>query len=498
VGGDVSIDITTPLSPGWWMNRLNRKLLDQKRLERLGWLDRYYCGNADLPCGVESAREAFDLFQRKARSNFAELIVAALVDREHLVGFRTAADDDETGDKEATNLWKRSELNVVSAEVHLLAARFGEAYTLTGPVDDETDSPLVTAEDPRNIVGEPDPVNPRRLRAAFKTIYDDIEQVSKAYLYLKDHVWVATQKGKSGQDFPLAFDERNWTLSEELSGPTPGGRMPAVRFDPNDGFAEFETHRDVIDRINDQILQRMVIATMQAFRQRAIKGLPLTYPAGHAKAGQTIDYSDVFTADPAALWQLPETADMWESGQVDLTPILSAVKDDVGHLAALTRTPMYMLMPEGANQSAEGAQTAREGLVFKAENRIDRLTPSWARVVSGCFAVLGDDKRADLAALSPIWRSAERLSLAERADAASKATDIPWRTKMIRIWGFTPAEVDRMEVERTDDIMLESQFATAAAAAQPAPNTQPTPGGQPSPQDNTVPEVKGAPVPTPA
>lgn len=58
---------------------------------------------------------------------------------------------------------------------------------------------------------------------------------------------------------------------------------------------------DDLDRINLLVLQRVQIAVLQAFRQRAIKGeLPEKDAAGNA-----IDYNVLFSSDPAALWQLP-------------------------------------------------------------------------------------------------------------------------------------------------------------------------------------------------
>jgi hypothetical protein len=57
-------------------------------------------------------------------------------------------------------------------------------------------------------------------------------------------------------------------------------------------------------------------------------------------------------------------------GQVDLGPVRQAIRDDVQDLAAVTRTPLFYLTPDAANGSAEGASLAREGLVFKTEDRI--------------------------------------------------------------------------------------------------------------------------------
>jgi len=64
------------------------------------------------------------------------------------------------------------------------------------------------------------------------------------------------------------------------------------------------------------------------------------------------------------------------------------------------------------------------------------------------FRWLGDDERASLLDLEPMWQRAERYSLAERADANSKFQDIPFRQRMTLIGQFPPGVIDEMEVER--------------------------------------------------
>jgi hypothetical protein len=505
----VAIDVSALGSPGWRMRRLFNMLGNRDRQQRLGLLHDYRAGRAPLPVGAENAREAFEAFQRKARSNFAELITAAVSERMTPNGFRTALDSDETGDREVGDLWYRAGMDVTAATVHDMMLSLSEAYVIVGGLDPETGSPVVTAEDPRFMVGERYPDRPRWLSSALKVVYDDATGEDRAYLYLagsetetgRAQVWVARRRagtpdwstslygsssGSTASRQPtMSFSPTAWEWVPERSGELLHSRIPVVRYDNKDGVGEYETHTDLLDRINHQILQRMVIATMQAFRQRAVKGLPLQYPAGHPKAGQEIDYSDVFTADPAALWQLPAAAEMWESGQVDLTPILSAVKDDVQHLAAVTRTPVHMLMPAGVNQSAEGASLSREGLIFKANDRITRTSYPHAQVMSLMLLAAGQTARADLSKLRTIWAAPERLSLAERADAASKApADIPRRSRLIHIWGFAPDEADRMMSEWADEQLLQAQLTAAAVAA-----TQPA-----APQASAVP----APSPAPA
>jgi len=470
-------DSDRPYSPGWYFRQLFNELSDRGRRDRLEMLNDYVSGNAPLPRGAERAREAYEAFMRMARSNFAHLVVSALAERLRLTGFRSAAESDETGDPELGNLWERAGLNVTSADVHKATLGLSEAYVIVGEIDEDTDAAVVTYEDPRFIVGMPDPANSRRLIAALKIKYDVADNVDRAYLYLAGkvfaaganaQVWVGERKAM-GRMGPMAgFDGRDWDWSPARSGALRHDRNPVVRFDNADGMGEFEAHVDLLDRINHQILQRMTIAVMQAFRQRAVKGLPTVYPKGHPKEGQEIDYGDVFVSDPAAVWHLPPGAEMWESGVIDLRPLLEAVREDVTHLGAVTKTPLYYLMPGGENQSAEGAVAQRENLVFKALDRIERLKPKWVDVVALMLLQAGATDRRALARLGTIWAAPEMLSLAERADAAAKAAnDIPRRSRLQLIWQFDPATVDRLMTEWADELLLQQQFANALAAANP-------------------------------
>jgi hypothetical protein len=487
----VAINTQVPRSPGWWMKRLSAMLADQRRASRLQLLTDYLRGNPPLPEGAENAREAYANFQKKARSNFSELVVSAVSQRMTPVGFKTAVDADASGDAEVGQMWTQVGLDVLSADVHDLMLGLGESYVIVGAVSPNTEAPVVTCEDPRWMVAETDPAEPETLLAAMKVLRDDVGQEDRAYLYLpagdgRDtaQVWVAVRKA-TGYEVPgsgavyvpytdreprsprLPFDGRSWSWDETRSGALDHPRIPVVKFTNKYGLGEFETHRDLLDRINHQILQRMTIAVMQAFRQRAVKGLPLVWPEGHPQAGQVIDYERIFTADPAALWQLPKDAEMWESAVNDLSPILNAVKDDLEHLAAVTSTPMHMLHPAGENQSAEGASLSREGLVFKVEDRIARTGRSWAQVMSLVLLHAGQPERAVLPKLKPMWAPANRLSLAERADAATKLKDVlPRRTLLIDVLGYAPDRADEIMTEITDDKMFDLELQNLQFEAQ--------------------------------
>ncbi len=460
------VDASEPQSPGWWLENLGKQLYAD--LDRLETLDAYYRGDPPLPNSASSARAAYAMFQRLARVNFAEAIVEAPRQRMIPLGFRTGADGDENGDRAARALWQANDLDVESVEVHQMGLSMSRSYAIVGRQDSDV---LITAEDPRQVITSHDPAT-RRVRAAVKIFRDEAMGTDYAYVYLPGRVLVAAKQApRTGASvLGSGFRASAWTWAGE--GPqVPAGVVPVVRFRNARGLGEFESHIDDLDRINTMLLQRVVIAIMQAFRQRAVKG---ELPAADAN-GNPIDYNAVFAAGPDALWTLPDGVEMWESAIADLSGILASVKADLQMLASTTFTPMHMFLPEAITGSAEGASLSREGLVFKTEGHIARMSIGWRQVMSLAFTFAGDAARAALPALEPIWAPPERRSLAERADAAvkAKASGVPWRTVMTEIWGFNPEQVDRMESERAADAFVEAlaqpqQPAAVESARQPA------------------------------
>jgi uncharacterized protein with PhoU and TrkA domain len=114
---------------------------------------------------------------------------------------------------------------------------------------------------------------------------------------------------------------------------------------------------------------------------------------------------------------------------------------------------MYMLMPDSANQSAEGASASREQLVYKAADRIKRASYGWNQALSLALRMSGE--AVSILDIETLWLPPERQSLAERADAATKAVaaGVPWRTVMTDIMQFSPEKVEEMEAERLSDAL---------------------------------------------
>ena len=133
--------------------------------------------------------------------------------------------------------------------------------------------------------------------------------------------------------------------------------------------------------------------------------------------------------------------------------MLQASKDDICDFAAATRTPLATLLPDASNQSAEGAAFAREGLVFKAKDRIERLKVGLAEVITAALRVEDPEfsESVDVSFAPPSY-----VSETEKAAAAVQASiaGVPWRSRMADIYGYPADVIDRMEQERAQEMLI--------------------------------------------
>jgi hypothetical protein len=454
------------LSPDQWLARLTKAMDD--RAARLALLRSYMDGNAPLPEGAEGCRDAYKDFQRKARTNFGELVVEAVTERIIPAGFTLNGEDQD--DDQIRAIWKRNRLKIGFADVLRDMVGLSAGYMIVGEA--EKGRALVTCERPEQVITEQAPNRPDQVRAGLKVFRDEVDGFDVAKLHVPGLVrtYYRPLRGTSGALQSAMRVQGDWTLAGDDE--TGLKFVPVFPFVNRGGLGEFEPHTDILDRINWNILQRLVITAMQAYRQRALAskdGEPL--PAVD-EDGNEIDYDKMFSASPGALWELPPGFEVWESSQTDIQGILAANKHDLGHLAAVTRTPMPTMMPGGENQSAEGAAFAREGLVFKAIDRRDRADASLSLALGAALAIEnGFDMPVE--GVECLWEPAERRSLQERADAASKAQDVPWRDRMTDIWGYTADRVDKMESNRAADALNASLSAPFQAPQAPVSGQQP-------------------------
>lgn len=461
----LSVDLMkTPDTDEWWIKRLSQALA--RRLPRLAELQCWMDGDPPLAY-PDASKEAFQRLQKLARLNLAELIVNAVLYRMTPLAFRTGAEGDDNGDAEAARIWKDNRMKTTAAEILEWMLSLSVSYGSVAQIEERGGfRALLRSEHPTQCITEDDPDNPGFALAALKVYRDDIRGRDVAVLYRTGTdgnmatMRVAVHNGNSilpgvrtnavSSGWQIRPGSWEWlNEGEELFSDT----IPIHKFENRNGKGEFEKHIATLERINHTILQRMIIIAFQAFRQRAVKGVPNT-----DEDGKEIDYTDIFKSDPGAIWLLPEVAEFWESAQADLGPVLTSVKDDIIHLAVSSQTPLFSVVPDAANGSAEGAALQREGLLFKVDDCISRADHPLAAMMADAFAAEGDDARANIEDIEVIWMSPRRSSLTERAVSAvqAMAAGAPWRTVMSKFLELSPDEIAQAEKERQEDMFLQA------------------------------------------
>jgi hypothetical protein len=504
------IDSPDDLSPQDWFNRINAMFYVPTRA---AWVDRmvrpygsdvterrvhfsrywtprnllldtlwsYNVGDPPLPMVSEEYQDVFKDVMRKARSNYAPMCIRAMGDRLDLEAVATQSDLDDAGDEMAADIMDETGFAAVLKQVFDYSFALGEGYAMIVPgsaggaiLSNESPTPSIHAIDPRRCLGVPDWRNPVRLQAAVVHQYDPITWRYTAFLFLPGWKWtVAYDRGTN-----------TWNITDEppekIEGLDALGGIPIVRFANLNEMGEYEPHIDLLDRINDTTLQRIVLAWYQAFRQRAIIG---TEPEDQDTPDQVpeVDWDNLFRADPGVLWRVPEGWTFWESQPLDLTPIINAKRDDVKEFAAVTSTPLHLITPDAADGSAEGAGLMREGLTSKVRDRRSRFTPPLKLLWRIAFAMAAAPEKVGRMRLH--WGPIEYYTLAEMGSASIQAVGtLSLDDRLEKIWQYTPADAKRNVLRLIGDQLQ--------GLGPPPP--QPQQPSQIPPQQGSIPDANAA------
>jgi len=459
--------VSTPETPAEWLPILTKQI-DNGR-PRITALRRYVDGDAPMPEMSRNTRAAWQQFQRKSRTNWGELIVEAVADRIIPIGIEVAGSTESDEAKAAQRIWRDNRMDVAFKKLIRDGLAYRDSYLIVG-IDDDAQA-VITAESPAYVTAATDPIRPWVVRAAIKVWRDPVAKTDYAYVWIRGgrqrFERPATRLGK----LIARAESASWVVSGEFEQIS--GDIPIYPYENPSGYGEFERHTDLIDRINHGLLQRLVITAMQAFRQRALRrkrpadGVPFD---DDDSEGNDPDWSVVFEHAPGALWDLPEDMDIWESAITDVTQHLSAHKSDLRDLAAVTRTSLPMLIPDGANQSAAGAGELGAGMYLKAADRLQAVQIALAAALVKAMRVEGIEPSGTVRVL---FEAPERVSLTEKYAAAgqARAAGESWESIQRNILGRTPDQIAR-------DAEARAREATPAAAEAP-------PGGLNLPQEGT-------------
>lgn len=432
-------------TPSDWLPVLAKRIDDNMPRARL--LESYVDGNAPLPEMSKNTRSSWQKYQRKARTNWGLLVRDSVADRIVPNGITVGGSADSPEAKAAQRIYRDNRMSAVFKTWLKYGLTFSESYLTVWQGDGV---PVITADSPKSMGVAVDPLQPWRVRAAMRYWRDEDSGFDYAL------VWCVGWRQKFRRESYATGGNRRRLLSRASGQWAPdgdpvdtnGAAPPVVVYLNPDGLGEFESHTDVIDRCNEGELQRLSTMAMQAFRQRALKsapdgdGLPKD-----DQDGKPIDWAALFEPAPGALWDLPPGIDLWESQQTDIRPMLDALKEDIRKLSAATKTPLPMLMPDGANQSAEGAQNTEKGFIFKCEDRLAVAKLGLEAALVKALQTMGFDVEDTV---SVAFESPERVTLSEKYSAASmaKAAGESWGSIRRNILNYSPDQMRQDDLDR--------------------------------------------------
>ena len=426
------------------------------RNEILDTLWSYYVGDPPLPYIEPEYHDSFCEVLRLARANYAPMCVKAMLDRMELQAVSTTVDDDTNGDDLAAQIMEESGFGATSKDLFGYTFAMGEGYGMAVP---GAPVPTLHAIDPRRCVGVRDTSNPVQLRAVLLKEHDDITGENLAYLFLPGLKWTHR------------FDGSSWKMDaepEEIRGLDGLGGIPIVRFDNEFGLGEYEPHIDLLDRINDTTLKRIIGFAYQALRQRALRGDEdeddEDTPNGDGSSSSL--NPDDFRAGPGALWRIPKDFDIVEFAQSNFTDMLTAKRDDIKEFAAVTSTPLHLITPDAADGSAEGAGLMREAATSKIRDRRSRTVPRMRLLWRIAFALAGQDRGRSI---KLHWGPIEFRTLAERASASAQSVGtLSLEQRCERLWDMSPEETEANIQQLIAEKMLLPDAPTKPTT--PAPN----------------------------
>jgi len=438
-------------TPEEWLPILAKRM--DARAPRIALLRKYSNGDAPLPEMGKNTKSSWVAFQKKARTNYGGLACESLSGRIVFNGVRVGTSRDSAAVTAIKRVWRDNRLNVVIPDAiwDMLSVSIG--YLVVGIRAGE---PIITAESPEKVIIAPDPVQPWRARAALSAWRD--ADAGKDFAY----VWIDGER----QKFSRSTTTESGTIRGTIAGDWVAdgdpemydGPVPVFALENKGSMAEFEPHIDVIDRINLGKLQRLVVTAYQAFKARAFKGLP-----DKDDDGNDIDWAARLNFAPGAMVDLPVEIDIWESKEVDIRPLLEGEKADARDFAAQTRTPLDVFVPEGQNQSAEGAANAHKGEIQKAKDRIARAAAPIEGALLAALRILGLDNGDTVQIMH---EPPEHVSLAEKSSAAAQAKAGGKSQRWIdeHIWGMSPDEIATEEGDRAAE-QLQSFILTSSGNA---------------------------------
>ena len=486
-----------PDGDGLVLTRLATRL--QNRIPDLCTLKTFYDGREQVPLqsvpksATPTASAIYRRFVDICPLNLAHTIVDAVVTSQHPTGFRLVADKTMRS-TEADDMWDKCGMDVRALNMFMDASLYGAAYAMVfskgSPSYIQRLSPWTTEisddKDSAIVYGWSEDEQVERI-TLYRIIRNDDGQIQKVYSRTAKHetksrtlpsdsvddedtvYGIANDDSQKRPQLEAQFEWEGASSDGDWAFAVKCGGLPIVKMTTPNGKGQFESSLKTLKSIDQQRFQRLCIQEMQAFKQRWVQGdMPEYYQkndpavkANRAKAGDKIDYSELFEMGPAALWLLPADAKIGESSITDITPIVTAASSDIKHLAGSTGTPLSILSPDTAG-SAEGAKLTTRMLRLKVRDMNMRANDAFVLLLK--MALTASGSNASEERFETTWEPIDLPTELEMAEAASQVKGvIPLKTIARRFLHMTETEIAEMIQDAQDTSFLNAMSQQNAA-----------------------------------
>lgn len=486
-----------PDGDGLVLTRLATRL--QNRIPDLCTLKTFYDGREQVPLqsvpksATSTASAIYRRFVDICPLNLAHTIVDAVVTSQHPTGFRLVADKTMRS-TEADDMWDKCGMDVRALNMFMDASLYGAAYAMVFPKGSPSYiqrlSPWTTEisddKDSAIVYGWSEDEQVERI-TLYRIIRNDDGQIQKVYSRTAKHetkartlpsdsvddedtvYGIANDDSQKRPQLEAQFEWEGASSDGDWAFAVKCGCLPIVKMTTPNGKGQFESSLKTLKSIDQQRFQRLCIQEMQAFKQRWVQGdMPEYYQkndpavkANRARAGDKIDYSELFEMGPAALWLLPADAKIGESSITDITPIVTAASSDIKHLAGSTGTPLSILSPDTAG-SAEGAKLTTRMLRLKVRDMNMRANDTFVLLLK--MALTASGSNASEERFETTWEPIDLPTELEMAEAASQVKGvIPLKTIARRFLHMTETEIAEMIQDAQDTSFLNAMSRQSAA-----------------------------------
>jgi len=480
--------------------------------------ERYHRGDQPLAF----ASDEWKTFHRARYVGFSDnwcgVVGSAPSERMKITGFRIGDDTDPLSDDERA-LWHDWELNdgsIQSSQGILTSTIAKRSFAMVwGNRDDE---PMLSWEHPSQVIVSHDPET-REKRFGVKAWADDDREFLT--LYEPDAVWKwerkiigglpTTGRTESGIYVSVSassFGGGGWTVRQGTGDDTwpiknPLGRVPIAEF-PNrpplkgEPISDIEGTMAMQDAINLLWAYLFTAADHASMPARVVMGqgppkIPVLDAQGKQIGEKAIENEALTKGRMLWLTGQSTTISQWDAAKLDI--FTNVINIAVRHIAAQTRTPIYLIHGELGNVNGE----TLTGLDAPLVSKVSEAKPFHAAGLRDVFAMMalvrGNKSVAEAARVGQVgWSKPFVQSESIIADAAikSKQVGLPLQTILEDLYGYSQKRIDQiMEQvrEESQDPYLAAIGAKDQAAMPAKPAMQAMQGKPAMPASDQAPDT---------